>query len=378
MQTQSKDYSLDVFENVLTGGAWVGTITQNAENWKRSIRRQGGFWDGRFRLRDTSKSYLEDFFNTQIMAHIEEKCGGSVTWEGFIGEMDSPTQDRDGYYLDVGAYGYVQTLASTYVSVGDGTTTGNASIWVDSILGTDCEYLASKAVSLNALQVLYSNKNSPRVWDELMRITELGDGTGAPWRFYVDVGRRAVYQKDDTSVQYYVNGGIRRRRSWLTMWNAVGGSYIDTAAIVQPLSVATNAESVRRYGRREQRMYRDGLPAAAATALRDTYLKENAYPWPRPVGTYGAVDLYDSIGDRVNVLPWLVHPDGAIRDLGYSYSGSDYGGWMTDQRDFMVDEVVADEKGVSLRTWLFSDADLLEAQFRYAKETDELDYDLRD
>jgi hypothetical protein len=376
MPNPAKDYALDVYENVLNGGTWTGTITKQAEGWRRSIRRKGGFWDGRFKLRD-DRGVLEDFFNTQMMAHFEEKCGGSVTWEGFIADMDAPVEDRDGWYLDVGVDGYVHTLGSVYVSVGDNTT-GDASVWVNDVLGASCEYVAAKAISTNTLQVLRSNANAPRVWDELSRIAELGDGTGAPWRFYMDVGRRAVYAADSTAVAYYVNGGIRRRRSWSTMWNAVGGSYIDDDDKVQALTVETNAESVRRFGRREQRMYRDGLPMAAADALRDTYLKENGYPWPRPVGTIGTVDLYTSIGDKVSVLPWRVLPGGVIRDLSYTVGGSDYGGWLQDQRDFMVDEVVADEKGVSLRTWLFSDADLLEAQLSYAKSTKEMDFDLRD
>ncbi|MFZ6028043.1 MAG: hypothetical protein ACOYYS_10035 [Chloroflexota bacterium] len=368
-------YALNIFEPVLQGSRWTANLTSAADNWKRSIVRMGGFWEGGFKLRET-RGYLEDFFYTQLGAHLEEKYAGAVTWEGFVGEMDTPARDRDGWYMDVSVFGYSHTLPFRYVSIGD-ETTGNASIWVDEIITADCEYVTARAISTNTLQVLRSNKNKPRAWDELKRIAELGDGTGAPWVIRMDPGRRFVYQAEDTSVQYYVRGGVRRRRSLFQTFNYVSGSYVGTDEETHDITPASTAESIRRFGRIEERLYRDGMPSTAAEALRDTYLKENSYPWPRPVGTDREVKLFNSVGDQVGVSPWVIKP-GIVRDLGYSIGGSDYGGWLADQRDIMVDEVVASKKGVSLRTWLFEEADLMETQFSYAAETYELDYDLRD
>jgi hypothetical protein len=96
------------------------------------------------------------------------------------------------------------------------------------------------------------------------------------------------------------------------------------------------------------------------------------------VGTGNNINLYSSAGENTAIIPWLVTP-GVVRDLDYPVGRAEYSGWLTDCRDMLVDEVsVSAERGLSLRTLLFSEADLIDLQMQYAEETGEEDYDLGD
>jgi hypothetical protein len=85
-------------------------------------------------------------------------------------------------------------------------------------------------------------------------------------------------------------GGSTRRRSLDRMSNHVKSTYIDTADAIQTSSAATNDASIARYGRREELLTLDGYDQAASEALRDTFLKENAWPWARPVGSHQGLE----------------------------------------------------------------------------------------
>jgi hypothetical protein len=205
-------------------------------------------------------------------------------------------------------------------------------------------------------------------------VVELGDGTGQPWRLYLDNDRTLFYAPDETAVKYYCHGGIRRRRSLETMWNHVSGKYTESD-VVNDLAAVSNAFSVARYGRIEERLFRQDLPQATAESLRDTFLLENAYPWPRVVGSRRDMRLFTSIQENAQAAPWEVRP-GVVRDMGYPSGGAEYDGWLGDIRDFMIEEVEASQDGVQLRTWLFEESDLMQTQLDYASETGEEDWDV--
>src|SRR3990167_5193621 len=65
---------------------FVRNISQEAVNWRRSVRRDGGYWLGSFTwLGDAVR--LSKYFNEFLSFHFEEIAGGK-TWEGLIYEMD--------------------------------------------------------------------------------------------------------------------------------------------------------------------------------------------------------------------------------------------------------------------------------------------------
>lgn len=95
-----------------------------------------------------------------------------------------------------------------------------------------------------------------------------------------------VYEMELT----YPNGQSHRR-TFDELFNHVTTTYIDETDTVQTSSAATNDQSIGQYGRREELLLLDGYPQAAAEGQRDTFLKENAWPWSRTVGTGRTVDV---------------------------------------------------------------------------------------
>jgi hypothetical protein len=258
-------------------------------------------------------------------------------------------------------------------------------VWISALID-QCLTRPGNSVVINdpnlitANDTIYIRQDSTldqRIWDEIMRITELGDSNGNPWRFWVDADRKCHYEQVSATPLYYIRGGVKRRYSIAAMWNAVSSTYTDTSGNAQTTGVATNDESIAHRGRREYRHYSNYLPSSAALAQRDTWLNEYAYPQARAVGTRRGAKLYTSYGQDVSVVQWSVLP-GVIRDTVYPATNPAYDSFLPDGRDFLADEVEASRDGVGLRTWMFSESDLLEAQFDYARRIDEVDYTLED
>lgn len=80
-------YSLRVSSSVLNATpAFVGDLT-GVGNWKRSIRANGGSWQGSVTLTG-SIGNLSDKFYTWLGYHVEERTGGVKTWTGLVYEME--------------------------------------------------------------------------------------------------------------------------------------------------------------------------------------------------------------------------------------------------------------------------------------------------
>ncbi len=83
--------SLTVHPNVLQASTNfllkdLSDIPSVQASWQRSIRLQGGYWLGRFRLEGLPRNELRQIYNTWLGCHLREKTSG-ITWEGMIYEM---------------------------------------------------------------------------------------------------------------------------------------------------------------------------------------------------------------------------------------------------------------------------------------------------
>jgi hypothetical protein len=154
------------------------------------------------------------------------------------------------------------------------------------------------------------------------------------------------------------------------LWNAVDGQILDTSNNPQNVAASIYQPSIDRYGRREQRLLIDNVTSAAAAAMRDTFLRENGYPWPRAVATRPNIKIFNLNNEELN--PWTVQP-GVSRDASYPAGGAETDSWLPDLRDFMVDEVEVGPSGISLRTWLSDESDILEAQREYLQGLESLE-----
>lgn len=81
------EYSLRLFSSLLGDGAFITDLSKTALGWRRSIRLQGGYWQGMFTVLGKIDK-LQQFFYEYLGYHVQEKVGGLVTWEGMVYEID--------------------------------------------------------------------------------------------------------------------------------------------------------------------------------------------------------------------------------------------------------------------------------------------------
>lgn len=75
------------------GEAFIQNVSQNPNiRWRRSVRRQGGFWEGTLDIPaggSTTIDELEDiWFSSGLMKRFRETTGSTVTWEGVVWEVE--------------------------------------------------------------------------------------------------------------------------------------------------------------------------------------------------------------------------------------------------------------------------------------------------
>ena len=216
-------YSLTLYDKPLSSAALRAGITGIAMNWRRSIRWQGGAWQGSFVIRD-KLSTLQDWFYNFLEGEIIEKVGGTTTWRGLVWEIDIVDHPQSPE-LRVKVLGRAHTLSWRYASAGDDSD-DDISTWIDDIAAADCEFIdATRLITENTTQVRKATDIDQRAWDEMLRVTEMGDDSGNLYRLHMNNDNQLRYEKiDDFTPKYHAKGGLIRRRSLDTMWNHVTGT----------------------------------------------------------------------------------------------------------------------------------------------------------
>ena len=77
------NYSLSLSQSKSQGFTFVEDLTHIARDWNRSIRWQGGYWMGSFKIED-DMDVLQEWFYNRLGYHVSERAAGAVTWEGMI------------------------------------------------------------------------------------------------------------------------------------------------------------------------------------------------------------------------------------------------------------------------------------------------------
>jgi len=371
------NYALHLYQPVVAGSDFEANLSE-WHDWRRSIRMQGGFWQGSCWTEGDAGKLL-DLFNRWLGCHVQERAGGVTSWEGLVYELEITiggakrrrslddvvnavactyqsggvvattaysTQDQSiarfgrkedvltldnyplataeayratflkentwpwprpmalGAYgearLDLHACGYAFTANWMFVEEGDATT-DDADDWLIDVVGMatglssnhggatsgagDCQFLKTKNVAANTLQVAKQCLSPTRGWDLLAELAALGDADGDPWQVWVDTGRVVNYNQISVTPRYYMRRGV----------------------------------------------------------------------------------LYDTAGGRNAVNPWHVRP-AVVRDLDYPVSGAGRGMYLTDNRDAFVEEVEVDAEGqIALRTATYLAEDVLGAQYAQYK-----------
>jgi hypothetical protein len=106
-------YSLNLHGSVNVGGR-TDNVDHVLTNWRRSIRRVGGFWSGTADFVGT-RAEMRDMYLTGMMRRLTESAGGLVTWEGFIGQMDFTL---DGVTYTRSMLEVANAIKTTYTKIG--------------------------------------------------------------------------------------------------------------------------------------------------------------------------------------------------------------------------------------------------------------------
>ena len=362
-----------VYSSVLAGMSFIEDISNVIDDYEHTIRLQGGYWSANWTMTraKAGDSRYTEWKTNRLWCHVIERTGISITWEGYIGEI---TADDDGEKLYIVAYGYVHTIQNKYVTASVAGT-DNADVWIELIRSTDCEFIPNSEIAVNPIQVRTASEL--QCWSEMTKITSLGDSAWNIWQIGVYNDRRLYYNALNVSPRYYVRSGIQWRVDFNKLYNYVIVSYTDETGAVQPDETGALQASIDIYGTRQLKLNYTYLPTATATNLAQITVIQNCWPYYRAVGSAQNIQVYDSIGSNAALSPWIIQPS-ICRDTSIPEGTRKYLGWLTSANDFVVSEVVARQTGVQLRSTDYDEADTLELQLRYARDTGEKDYDLSD
>jgi uncharacterized membrane protein YgcG len=361
--------TLAVYTPITGTSVFVEDIAPYAVDYQHTIRLLGGYWTANFKLNAASLSpRLYDEWRTgRFFYHLVEQYQGQTTWEGSI-EGIQPDDDKG--ILDITAYGYVHSIQNYYNGTTDTTTLVDANVWLETLRADNTQFIQSGDLQANTLQCYQAG--TEKVWSEMLKVVELGDGVNTnPYQLGVYQDRRLYYKMVPTTPIGYVRGGIRWRVDGpQDVRNRCVVRYTNEAGVDQADEIYSVAESMTLYGRREDRLERSNLPTASATALARMFVHERMWPYMRAVGCGRDIQIYDGIGCNRAISPWMVQP-GVYQDTTLIGAPGYYLSWMP-AGCFLADEVVASNKGIQLRTSKWTELDALEAMYDYQADAPEV------
>lgn len=274
------------------------------QNWRRSIRRVGGFWIGTTDIDSTmvDKPYLDELFTYGILSEIRESGSGQETWRGFISKMDYVKNGRQ-YTMDIGPC--ANTIHSIYTRGFNNLVTNG-----------DCESGAWAAYNSPTSVAQYAAWKTGGQYS--MRIVSPGGVTGATviaslaisagvtytitgnlrvisgsWRFGVDTTAGVKLVSDSTHAvlgDHRINISIPNSNTYagtvdirITSEGTAGEIWADDITLQQQsVSAVTgwqfDADAVHALGRKEDVLLEAVLSDAAANAHVASQVRERAWP----------------------------------------------------------------------------------------------------
>ena len=374
----AKPYALSLYGPVIdTSPGFEAALTQTARGWKRSIRNMGGCWQGSFTLFGEATT-LQDRFRRWLGYDLRERAGGITSWRGLIYEMDltinqvtrrrsldliwnrikttyltqdfvgenfvgnpgfeeydasgPPVDDFYGWY-ESGGGGQILAAAGAHGGAacvrldGDGT---QENVWLRQNLNVTpgATYQlkfwtkgdGGISTSAGTGRFAIRNPNAPTYWVYGPMPTMWGSGNWTERKIEFSgpsEGEILLFfyaPTDNTRTAYFDDVEVLEKQETVyeTPWAELDGSG-------NPAEAPDNSPPIERYGVREEVIHLDGYPEETSLAYRDTYLRENAWPWPRPVAT-GRGDearLDVLVAGYVHTMNWMYVEmgDGADDDV---------------------------------------------------------------
>lgn len=367
----------------------VTKVFVNPPAWRRSIRLDGGFWQGVFRIDTTIVPDLFDPFYKWLGFHLVERTSGITSWEGMIYEAE----------LSYNGIRRLRSLDTMYNAI-------DVSYQVDGEVSRVGWASQTQSIDRYGLrEQILSADNVPTATAQGYRDTFLGEHAW-PWARPVALGLDG-----DTWLEFRVCGYVHTA-NWMHVKAGDGtssnvndyiksivgtahglssdhGGSVSGAGDCQFLKAGNLATNTLQVPEEVQSDTRAWSHIANLAALGDS----NGDRWIAAVDrgrvlNYTELDLspryylrqgmiYDRGGtpmtnlikargdpgpSKAQVNPWLIRP-GVIRDMAYPVRRAERGSMFADARDSLITEVEIGIDGlVSLKTAGFDEADILAAQ----------------
>lgn len=367
----AQGYNLLLYGSVLDGTGFVEMLS-DALGWRRSIRLQGGYWQGDFSLIG-NPAVLADAFYNWLGWHLVERSGGGMSWEGMIYEMTFYNQgiarrrSLDLLYnaatVNYQDGGEVTTLAwaTAAQSIGrygrreehlslDNAPSATATAYRDRWLASYA-WPHARPVSI-----------SPRPGASL-EVKVCGYGFAAAWMFAA-TGDGAAH-----NINHWISAIVGTAEG---LSSDHGGS-VSGAGDCQFLTAGSMETNTLQVTESYMSDIRAWSQIEELAGLGDS----SGNPWRVWVGNgrrvhYGRVDLtpryhlrdgglYDRVSSPMAQNPWTIQP-AVIRDFGYSVGRNEPGSMLDDSRDILVSEIEVSDEGISLKTGEYDEAEILAAQ----------------
>jgi hypothetical protein len=364
--------SLRLYTPVLLGQQHVPgwDLTQMAQGWKRSIRRQGGYWSGSFDLLGTKAEHLQ-WFNNYMGFHLEERTGGQITWEGMLYEMELTvggiTRRRS---LD-NMFNYV---TATYIDTDNNVQT--SSPFTDNLsierYGRREQLLTLDGYHQPAAEAYAESYKNEYAYPTARTINILGSGrsdaaskltiTACGYIFTANWRYETAGDGTDDDVSTYIGD--------------IAGTDCE---YLLPGKFESNTLQVRKESNTPIRAF-DQIMAQVDLGDADLnryrfYVDQGRRAYYRKIDTNPVYylrggELYTTPGGLASVNPWQIQP-GVVRDYTYVTTRAESLAWLQDPRDFYLDEVEVGPAGLVLKTEYFDDTSILSNQLHYQQQLEE-------
>ena len=362
----NNDFALTLYTPITEGDppSPIMPISNMAIGWQRSIRLNGGFWDGSFEINEPA-DVLQEWFNNYLGYHIQETSGGAVTWEGLIYEMVlsvgnfkrrislSDIVNRSMCIFTDGrtAWGTVQASADRY-GTKEETIDQNYSDDEEADNKRDLylkQYAWPRGVPIEGM-----NNDPPK-----LHVSCSGYVHTMNWR-HVTIP----------------NGDKRQTVSeHITHIISVDSEFISVGRIDANASTGIVQADIDDESHTPARCWdiiaKDLLPLGDSDANMWRFhidINRKAYYTPQDVTPTYQVrngEVFYNSGEAVSLSPWWITP-GVFRDLDFPQKGAEEGSLYQDMRDVLIDEIVVDATGgVSYRSLNYGSSQFLDMLNKY-------------
>lgn len=348
-------FDLLLFAPKATGSDGFVETVANPIGWRRSVRSEGGFWQGSFTMAGEPTGLINWFYN-RLGYHLIERIGTATSWAGMIYELEL---DHRGHRLRRSLDTLYNAVDISYQDEGEVLTAG----------------FATEATPINRYgrrELILAADGEPQATAEARRDLELSKSAwawarpvslqlGAGTRLEVKVCGYAftanwMHAKagDDTEhdLDHWISAvvgtayGLSSDHGGST--SGAGDCQFLKAGVIDSntLQVLETTESDMRAWEQITK-----IVAAGDSATE---------PWRLWVGldrklNYREIDLspryyrrngriYETPGGDQEVVPWLMGP-AVLRDLDYPVKTQEPGSWLEDARDVYLDQIEVQSDG---------------------------------